>query len=517
MPLFVVEIPETHTRISRPILTQIVNDVMKRFKDLPFREFRFAGEMEQYITPGSAFDTGAFNRQLNDNYVELDVIDEPDEEYGRSYVATPDLNRSIISCPKTLIDFYPIYKNRKVVITLKVVSSSRVRLNGLITRIKSGMDRSQTLFTHQISYDYDLPVACVELLNQTYHLMENKHGYGIEFIDWLREIKQSHVQMFTNVIGKRATLGVRENGVNVLSNFVDHDREPVKDSGDNNGVFSIEFDIEVRYQRPNEIRASYPPIIHNQFLPEQWFNKNKTYNYRDFAAKTSIAGEAAEKFKWNLSFSTPGKTGLGVKEPEFDDWGKDIYNSKMKKLLTSLVVVDEGDLRNFFDLRNDIVDHHIPEAFLKALAIEPRAMLYDGKHMLLLKAYKLNDTIRPEHIQIDSNLKIRMDYDLNPRGYYHLVVCFNKDPTTIPDYIWDELLCEKEALIIYFSFFGDKYADKLKKIIAEIDNDVCLTREIINDIIKDLIEDGEDFDNGKLYVDYSPRRTKLNYSVEDEI
>ena len=183
MPLFTAEIPETHLRINRPVIKQVVDDILLRFKDIPFREFRFLGDSSQLLTPGSATDAGAFNRSDADNYVNIEVTDEPDEEFGRSYVVTENQNKALISCKRTMMDMYPIYQNRKINIRLEVVCSSRVRLNGLITRIRQAMHQSETLFTHQISYDYDLPVPCAELLNQVYHLMEANHGYGIDFIE----------------------------------------------------------------------------------------------------------------------------------------------------------------------------------------------------------------------------------------------------------------------------------------------------------------------------------------------
>ena len=79
------------------------------------------------------------------------------------------------------------------------------------------------------SYDYDLPVPCAELLNQVYHLMEANHGYGIDFIEWLREIKQEHVQMSARLDGQKGVLTIRENAVNVLSNMVEHEEEPKKE------------------------------------------------------------------------------------------------------------------------------------------------------------------------------------------------------------------------------------------------------------------------------------------------
>lgn len=516
MPLFAVEIPETYSRISRPIIKQVVDDVLKRFKDIPFREFRLAGEQEQLQTPGSAFDIGGFNRQLVDNYVDVEIDDQADDDYGRSYVVTNDINKALISCPKTLIDFYPIYKNRKVVISLKIVCSSRVRLNGLITRIKRGMDQSQTLFTHQISYDYDLPVACTELLNQVYHLMENKHGYGLPFIDWLREIKQPHVQMFTRLDGNKAVLGVRENGVNVLSNLVEHEDEPRKDNGDGNGIQSIELAIELKYQRPNEIRASYPPLVHNQFLPDIWFNKNKTHNYKEGINTSGIGNMAMEHFKWNINFSKPGATGYGVKEPEFDDWGKDMTNSKMHKLVTCLVSVDETDLRNFFNIEHDLVDHKLPPDILKVIKTNPRALLYDGKHLLHVKAYSGNTPIRAEHLIIDEDLNIRLDYDLNPRGYYHLVICLNKDPTTIPDFVWDKLLCEKGALVLYFSFFGEQYKVILSEIMGGIDDSVCFTKDVIEEVIDKIVDKEIEEDHVVFQVARTQERTKLRYSVHGE-
>lgn len=534
MPLFTAEIPETHLRINRPVIKQVVDDILSRFKNIPFREFRFLGEATQLTTPGSAIDAGAFNRSDADNYVNIEVDDIPDDEYGRSYVVGQNQNKALISCKRTLVDMYPIYQNRKIVIRLEVVCSSRVRLNGLITRMRQAMYQSDTMFTHQISYDYDLPVPCKELLNQVYHLMEANHGYGIDFLTWLKEIKQDHVQMSARLDGKQGMLTIRENAVNVLSNLVEHEEEPVKEKDKDNGVWAIHFDIELRYQRPNVIRCSYPPVIHNSFLPEDWFNKNKTFMYRDRAATSSLANMAMERFKWELGFAVPGKGGLGVKEPYFDDWGREPQNKKMVRLITSLCLVDENDPRQFFNLVDDIQDYAFPDEILKLMRIQSQAIVHEGKHFVHIKAYNGNKQIPEECISVDADLNVKLDRDMDPRGYYHIVICLNVDPTTIPDGIWEDFLCTAGGLATYFSYFGEKYRDLIEAILAAREPDeLCLSKEIIDEVIKEIIIDGNDnggigggnggigggnggFDNGKLYYDACPRRTKLNFSVIGE-
>lgn len=519
MPLFTAEIPETHLRINRPVIKQVVEDIIGRFKDIPFREFRFLGDSSQLPTPGSGTDAGALNRSDADNYVNIEVTDEPDDEYARSYVVGGNQNKALISCKRTMMDMYPIYQNRKIVIGLEIVCSSRVRLNGFITRIRQAMAQSETMFTHQISYDYDIPVPCAELLNQIYHLMENNHGYGIDFIDWLREIKQEHVQMSARLDGKRGVLTVRENAVNVLSNLVEHDDEPKKEKDKENGVWSVNIDVELRYQRPNVIRCSYPPLIHGAFLPDMWFNKNKTYMYRQHAATSSLANQAMERFKWDIGFAVPGKGGLGVKEPYFDDWGKELHNKKLVKLITSLCVTDMDNPRMFFNLETGIVDYSFPPEILEMLTKYPQAMAYEGKHIINVKAFKGNEGLPEDCLIIDENLNVTLDHDMDPRGYYHVVVSLNVDPTTIPAEVWEELLCSTKGITTYFSYFGEKYRNILEGVLASLDSeDACFTREIINAIIREIILDKDecDFDNGKLYYDANPRRTKLTYSVSGE-
>ena len=116
MPLFTAEIPETHLRINRPVIKQVVDDILLRFKDIPFREFRFLGDSSQLLTPGSATDAGAFNRSDADNYVNIEVTDEPDEEFGRSYVVTENQNKALkwngSCCYTSSKELKPTVRNR---------------------------------------------------------------------------------------------------------------------------------------------------------------------------------------------------------------------------------------------------------------------------------------------------------------------------------------------------------------------------------------------------------------------
>lgn len=525
MPQFRAEIPEIHTRVTRPIVKQILNDVLNRFKDIPFREFRYGGDSDTLLTPGSAIDTDKFNRSTTDNYVDVEVEDVADDDFGRSFQATNGVNHYLYRCTRTKLDLFPVYQNRKLTIGFKIVCSSRVRLNGLVNRMQELMQQSQTMFTHEISYNYDLPVPCVALINMFYELMQRNYGYDdLDFEKWFNECRTENLEPAVRLDGQGGRLIYKENAVNVLSNLVEHEEAPRKQKDDENGIWNIQFDLEVRYQRPNSIRASYPPIVHNQLLDEKWFNKPKTYNYTKSAATSSLGQMAIERFKWNFGYGVPGRGDVGCKEPYFDDWGRKYDNFKIVKLLTALVAIDEADLRYFFAPEVDISDYQFPPEIMRLMKIYPRALLYEGKHFIDVRGYSWNEIIRPEHFKFDDKFRIMTDFDLNPRNYYHIVFSLNTDPTTIANEVWEEALCEVEGLITYFSLFGDKYGVKLRKILKEMigddpdpDEKVCFTREAINEIIKDLIEDGHDLDNGKLYWDAYPWRLQLGYHVIGEL
>ncbi len=522
MPQFRAEIPEIHTRITRPVVKNILDDVLKQFKDIPFREYRFAGDAENLLTPGSAIDTDKKNRSTMDAYVDVEVEDVADDEFGRSYQSTNGVNHFMFRCTRTKLDLFPVYQNRKLTIGFKVVAPSRVRINGLITRIQQAMQQSQTLFTHMVSYNYDIPVPCVRLLEMFHTMMQANYPYDdLDFDKWFEESKVEALQYATRLDGQYRGMIYAENAVNVLSNLVEHEEAPKKDKDDENGVWNINFDLEVRYQCPNAVRASYPPIVHNRFLPEIWFNKPKTYDYTNNAATSSLGQMAIERFKWNFGYGVSGRGDTGCKEPYFDDWGRKFDNKRVIKLFTALVTVDEADLRYFFDPINDINDYKFPDEINRLIKLYPMALLHEGKHFFDVRAYSWNEVIRPEHLSFTPEFKLQTDFDLNPRGYYHIVYSLNTDPTTIPSQVWDEALCEPEGLITYFSLFNDKYGAKLQALYDEMkeddpDGEICFTRGAINEVIKDMVEDGHDLDNGKLYWDDYPWRTHLNYHVIGE-
>lgn len=518
MPLFTAEIPETHQRINRPIIKQILDDIISRYKDIPFREFRFTGNSDQLLTPGSALGDANFNRELSSNYVDITVDDEPDEEYDRSYATASGMSHPIFRCTKTRLDLYPVYENRKLTINLKVVCGSRVLMNNLITRIKQGMYQSMTTFTHKISYNYDLPVAVYNLINTFYHYMERNYPYGIDFPTWWTECKHPNMDVAFTQDGGQATLIMREDGANVLSQLGDSSREPVKEKEKDDGVWSTEIDIEVRYQRPNVIRASYPPLVHNQLLPEAWFNDNRSHDYTNEQSTSTLANIAMEQFKWNMRYGLTGRGDTGVKLPYFDDWGKQITNKKMVKIFSSLVMLDEAALHSFFDMYKDIdtTEYFIPESFLKLMKCSPMNMRYEGQHFFHIKAYCWNNIIPPECINIDSNLNITIDHELNPRDYYHLVLCLNADPSTINLNVWQQAYCCVDGLIDYFGLFGDVYSDKLRQALDDMDYEegMCLTAPLVNGVINDMIDAGLPIENGGSFNKDGNWRLSLDYLVD---
>lgn len=515
MPRFVAEIEEHTHNLIRPVIFQIINDYLSHFKGLPLREIRFHGESDQLTTPESTIDMTKFNRSLNDNYIDVEIEDEADEDFDPSYNYQVGQNKKIISCKKLGLDMYPIYQNRIMTITLNITSSSRVRLNKMISRIKAAMHSSDVLLTHQISYDYELPKPCNFLLMDMYDLMEANHGYGWKYVDWIESIKEEHVQYSARIDGNLPILGVRENGVNVLTHLVDAAREPKKEKSDDVGGWKASIDIEMRYQRPNEIRVSYPPIVHNQLLSDIWFNTKPNYTYRKHGASGSIATMAAEYWKWNLGWGVPGASGYGFYEPEFDDWQVMTHEPNLHHLLTCLIAVDEGDRKALFDIKNDIIDHKFNELVLDVLKVDPVTLFHPGKNIITAYIHNWNKEITPEYLEIDNDLVIRCLYDLDPRDYHHITFYLNTDPTTIPSIVWDKFRCKEESLEFYFGMFGEKYAWIIRKMFADNNGEKCLTEDSIRELIREIIIDGkgEHFGNSGEYYQSHPRRDKLFYYV----
>lgn len=526
MPQFSEEINETHLRIRRQTVKQIVDDLLKKFKGLPFREFRYAGEAVQLITPGSAIDSTPANRDLGQNHITIEVEDNPD--YSMGYTQVPkDGVKPLFRCTKTGLDIYPVYQNRKLVISLIITSSSRVRINNLITQLKQGMVLQSNMLTHKISYDYDIPPVTSVLINHIYNTMENKHGYNIEFIDWLREIVQDKVQLSTRLDGEKGVLTVRENAVNVLSHVVESDEEPRKES-DNNGVWEFTLELEARYMRPNMVRCSYPCVVNNQILHELFLpTPIVNHDYRAEQATSHLDIQAMEVWKNNRDFSNWRRSTLGYKDPPFDDWGKEIGNSKLKPLLTTLILLDETDYYQIFNLETDLADFNFSEDFLSVLKIRSDATTFDGQHFITVKFFTDDRAELPEYLVADK-VNYRTKYKADPRKFHHFIIYLNIDPTTIPDSVWQDILDainDKDnpdrtkvgkGVGEYFGTFGEDLKDDWNKLVEDkMKDSEDVTRGDINNIIREIINrnNPEDFDNSAKYIYHSSPKTKLRFHV----
>lgn len=527
MPQFRVEIPETHTRITRPVVKQVLNDVLKRFKDFPFREFRFRGDTDNLLTPGSAIDADRTNRQTADTYVDVEIDDVPYDEATRSFQSNTGSSRHIFSCKKTKIDLFPVYQARRITITFKVVSSSRVRLNGLVTRMTEMMRQSRTVFTHELSYNYDLPIACIELLKLSYQMMQTNHPYDrLNWDQWMSDSSAKGLETIRTLDGKiPQTLTYRENAVKLISQLNEAEDEAKKDTEDHNGIWYVTFDHELIFERPSSIRASYPCMVHNQVFPIEWCNVDKEYDYTNFITTASQAQQAAEQWMYNIGWNVPGRGHLGIKEPFFDDWCVEPTSPTLTQLATCMIVVDEGDPNYLFDLHHDMTDYQIPDPLLRLALLNTQALFYSGWSWLYVKVYNWGDTIAPEHMRCkDGTLKINMEYELNPRDFYHVVISLNTDPSTIPSSLWAKALADPEAILTYFKAlgYGDYVSDQIRKELqyltpdANGNYDFEMPQYIVNNTITKMSKDGVPMSNDAVYLSDARPRYGFIYDVIGE-
>lgn len=117
-----------------------------------------------------------------------------------------------------------------------------------------------------------------------------------------------------------------------------------------------------------------------------------------------------------------------------------------------------------------------------------------------------------------------MEYELNPRDFYHVVISLNTDPSTIPSSLWAKALADPEAILTYFKAlgYGDYVSDQIRKELqyltpdANGNYDFEMPQYIVNNTITKMSKDGVPMSNDAVYWSDARPRYGFIYDVIGE-
>ncbi len=461
MPQFILEIPNCEETISNPIITSILTRIIRTYKWYEEFDFKFLNLSESIIVKGSELDLPKKDRSqqrlTTDTTVEVEISERYNEEMTSAQAIREKTQQNIFFCDKTKVNMHPGYQQMIIDLSMKFRFSTRHQAENFRKRVRLASTKSVDGMLLEVRYNYTIPYQFIYLLKHIHELMENNHGYGIDFGTWLRSSFTKNLTTLSNQAGGQSVLAIAEINTGVLVLVSSPDQVPGKEKDNEEDAYSVTLEFEVIYDRPDVMRMKIPHVVHNQPIDFKYLNRFKPLKTDQTQSRTHISTLDAIK-AGAIPFGDNVLS--GAVSPHFDDWLPPYFERSYPDALRCLIGVDEDDRKNTLDLK-DIADWDLSPATLGWLADTRDTIQKQNFNILWFRLWEWDKCQSLEILELTEDLKLRTKEELDPRKNYHLTIGMCIEPDILDKSVWDKLKDHPDFLEEWILIIAPEFKDKI--------------------------------------------------------
>lgn len=420
MPKIKQMIPETASTITRPIVLEVVRQIMDMTGiDKETTQIFFPRENGRIAQVGSTLTGDALPNITNAvERVKIEASEDYQaEEIGSVAVHQPE-NRLIFLDNDLDTVVRPVYVTSTMTINFSyraVDQTSAERWRDEIAVRMSMMDHPHLL---NLTYSYVIPEYFLIILQEIHRLREATDGYKQDWPTYFNDNSSKLLSVLSNLAGKEQVLALSETQTRVPGMF---DFEAVPEKGnreDGTEAWTITFSYKFQYAKAVACQMTYPIVVHNQPLNELFLPKvPDTPNNHKVSMSASMYGLAHFE---SGSWSHPEHYRDGYAIPPFDDFIPDYQLPATKRVVTSLVLIDEarpevlmnlGDIDSAFAFKPEVL------AFLRE---ETPSLTKPYMSIFNVSLYRNVHMLPPEAIEVRPNMDVVVTKLKSLRYYYHV-------------------------------------------------------------------------------------------------
>jgi len=447
MPVVNMSLNNTSQSFVRPVVIEIVNQVMAATKIDKKVPIFYGGEMGLQQAAGSGVDQ-ADNRRARFEALRRMVIEE-EEVYAEDQHTTDivgKINNIPIFADRALgVYILPTYTTTTMNVKFRYETRSKEECLRWRQEMTMKYMMLRISLMHQITYSYTLPEPIWELVENIYECREAVAGYGEMFGEYLNKCMTNRLTVIGNENGKNRQFAVTERQ-DRIQGFFDFTTDPHKPEyeGDK-GVWVIEFTYSFTYQKPVGVDTWFPIMVHNQFLKDKFL---------DFQPMTLTRDPYMRDIRdWSLGMFETGQT-LGVIKPRYpylripqdDDFN--ITNPSPGTgtfLLVLMKLSADGD--NTFNLK-ELGDTVIDPAILKWLEDgEWRHIGRFGSSIIQAEVYKNDQRLADPTVSVDKDLNVKLHVKIDLRCTYRVRFSLVTDLSFLQLDAFERLQCHPKAFV----------------------------------------------------------------------
>jgi hypothetical protein len=418
MPCFVLELPETETNITRPIVHQITYNLLQYLEYPVEPDILLLGSTNDRPQPGSLLEDTQTTSSLpfttrvqvthDENYPDQGVLTTPIKQKE---------HRPVFFDAPLDVSIRPIYFHSNMTLTLACRFTSLTQAQRFRDTIRRRMSQGMQARLHELQYHYAIPPVFLRILQEIYEKREAIAGYGETLEAWWHRCFTPQMSVLANRSGERGQVVIAEKQIQVqgwLSFETQPDKPELHEEG---STWVLTFDYTFEYDKAVSASMHFPIVVHNQLLDEPYVAYEAPYNPYHVARHPSYTGALYDAFS-QINYE-PSLAFKGARLPEFDDWSAKMTHAGLLPLLTTLVAVELDDPLQLVNLM-ELGSFTLAQPVLNFLYRERERVTTYLDCVFHITLYKGAYPIDGSGLFLDEDLNVRAQHPLNPRDVHHI-------------------------------------------------------------------------------------------------
>lgn len=385
-------------------------------------------EQIKYIPRGDRSNVSPLGN--TDNALQLDTDKYLIVQYNETFdTDVIDSSASVMEHPPLFVNkaigvvAVPLYRRVKLEMTISYRSTNYDDLTLWLNEYRSWKQNSVTSMYHDIAYNYTIPSALMEYLNQCYQLTESLAPYGNSLKTFmLSGFGSVGLNIRKNMIGTKERLvynGVMERCLGIFTSepdIVDATKEPP--------VSVISFTYVLRYERISSVKLIYQKYVHNQVIDLTILNRY--FSHQPFFNQHTAQRTASQNIE-DITSSQFNTTPQFIRIPGDDDgWVPNQTTRDMEVITITPIRVDPFNKKSIFSL-NDLPELGYTQPLTDNIKGYYQSLLIPYVFFFYIEIFEVNSRTYkiPIEIKPDFNIQSKIDMDLRSRHYMQISLCMN--------------------------------------------------------------------------------------------
>lgn len=426
MPKYIDSIKGIKESFQRPVIIEVLRDVMRWTGISNNTRIIFPGETEKVYQPGTTVDTQASHNQFeSQRAVTIRVSEEISEDHTVAISARNLDHIEIFVDNESSVYVRPIYNPVTYTIEMTYrahdLDSANLWRDEIIARVATFRD----YLMHQPKYSYVFPETFMRVL---YHIHElrNKgpNPYNDDFSTYIRNHITSRASVLTMANGEEGRWAISESQSRVIGWF-DFNNVPDKPEKHNNtSAHNITISYKVMMERPTACVIEYPLIINNHLIDEHFRPIFKEYTIPEVASFASRSNIQMGIFEAGERFRHFQQKDFGIFIPDYLEFLPKQIPNNTKNIATMLTTIDYDNPHVLMNL-TQLGDWEFRPDVIEFLREEHQWLNQLDKSIFNLSVYRNKNMIHPSKVKVDINLNVVLLDEPNPRDIFHVRLAIN--------------------------------------------------------------------------------------------